>query len=73
MAEKKVNVKSIPEPVADVKENPSDLMVKSDAAKVRPAGGWILMTEEEVIQHQASGKLVGYDTETKQGLLKEGN
>lgn len=63
----------LPAPIPDEKINPSDIMAKEDIKKVKVTGGWVVMTEDDVIEHQKSGKLIGYDPEKKQGLLKEGN
>lgn len=39
--------------------------------KPRPAGSWVKMSEDDLKEHQKSGKLLGYDSATGEGLLKE--
>lgn len=70
----KEKVKLVKENVAgEEKENEVMEMVEQSKlnGKQRIEGDWITMTEAEVIKHQASGKLMGYDPRTKQGLLNE--
>jgi hypothetical protein len=51
------------------KENPISRIENEE--KVRTPGNWIKATKEELIKYEASGLLVGYDSEAGEVLLKE--
>ena len=47
-----------------------DAVLKNKKRNRHP-GNWQPMTEEELDKHQASGDLIGWDADRKEGLLRE--